>query len=314
MKEKIKEEHEIKVRLYNIDERTAIEKREAIYMVPVKKLTKIGNLVKIAISDNPPCAGKRDERQAFESHPDPNFWRWTAGGAAIVIRSLDPNDDSGYAYSLLALLRDAGAITYANHTTLSTGLGCSLDEIKLPILTIREAFEELIIKTPDGIICPFLKDDVLNKKIDIKSIVKIGMELREETKNFSLVKTPASILRDLPGEREIEVFWRGETSTCYGLWIEDRGVHGLDVVQIITIDLCHELKDLQIFDGEIIGKKNLLNRKIYAYELQKNLNPTGKIIAGWTSGKYFTPVKDAAFPPTPVLKFVLEQLKTRGNI
>lgn len=311
MNDKNIEEKEIKVRLYTVDERTAIENREAIYLVPVEKLEKTGSLVKIKISDNPPCAGKRDERQAFEFNPDPNFWRWSAGGAAIILRTLYPGNESGYAYSLLTLLRDEGAITYANHTTLSTGLGCSLEEIKMPILTLREAFEELIIKVPDGIICPFFEENILNEKIDIESIVRIGMELREETKNLKLIKTPVSILGGLPGEREIEVSWRGETNVCRGLWIEDKGVHGLDVVQVITINLDYELKDLQIFDGEIIGKKNMLKRDICGYGLDENLVPTGEIIAVWKSGEYFMPATDMKFPQTPVLKFVLKQLKTR---
>lgn len=311
MKEKEDELKKIKVGLYTVDQRTAIEKREAIYLVPVENIERSGKLVRIKISDNPVCAGKKDERQAFEFNPDPSFWRWPAGGAAIIIRTFDPKSKSGYAYSLLTLLRDEGAVTYANHATLSTGLGCSTEEIKMPMLILREAFEELVIKTPEGIVCPFFDEDDQNSKIDIESIVRIGMDLRTETKDLKLIKTRASVLKGLPGEKEIEVEWRREKNTCRGLLVEDKGVHGLDVLQVVMISLDCRSDELEIFDGEVIGKKNLLNREIYGYGLDENLVPTGSINSGWRSGKYFAPKSGTVFPIIPVLKFVLEQLNTR---
>lgn len=283
-----------------VKEIEALRKRETIYMVSVQELIENENTVVVKIPDDPEVAFNKVTRNILEKAG--TEWRWPAGGAAIIIRTSD-------GAFLLSLLRDKGAPTYGGHTTLSTGLGGCKEELENPLQIGREAIEEIIIATPHGVIVPTFDINPFGESIDIKSIVKIGADLRPETQNLPLVEASARIIR-LPGEKEVRVVWKDKTSVCKGLVVIDKGVRGIDILQVAEIDLGNvSLKNLKIYDGEIAGG-NPLNRDLIVYKLdKKTLNPTGEIVGRYSSGKFSVPPEGTNFPQTPVLREIFKALQ-----
>ncbi|MBU3925435.1 hypothetical protein KJ854_05920 [Patescibacteria group bacterium] len=277
----------------------ALRKRKSIYLVSLQELIENKNKVIIKIPDDPEVAFNKVTRNILEKVR--TEWRWPAGGAAIIIKA------NGEAF-LLSLLRDKGAPTYGGHTTLSTGLGGCEEDLENPLQIGREAIEEIIIATPRGVIVPTFDIKPFGESIDIKSIVKIGADLRPETQSLPLIEASARIVR-LSGEKEVRIVWKNKTSVCKGLVVVDKGVRGIDILQIAEIDLGNaNLEDLKIFDGEIVGG-NPLNRDLIVYKLdKKTLTPTGKIVGRYSSGKFSVPADGTSFPQTPVLQAVLQEL------
>ena len=188
-------------------------------------------------------------------------------------------------------------------------MGCTCEITNPERTAIRKGIEDLIIVAGGKVIITQFNDDPFSE-INIKAIVQNGATLYEETKNLPPKEAEARIL-NLPNEKEFKICWKNNEYTYRGLPVFDRGTRGLDFIKLIVLDLNEKLENIRFLDGRIMGGKNLLNRDIYALKLDKNFNWTGRISAGWKSGKLFTPPEKIDFPQTPILKTILKELGKR---
>ncbi len=286
----------------------ARKEREDFLIVKAKIVKETEKAIKIIIDDNPETASNIAERRVL-SDPKPENGgtkdiRFSAGGLGIVIKTPKQN-------YLMAVLRVSKS-SFDRHLTSFTGLGCA-SEITNPQKTaIRKGIEDLIIVAGDKVIVPKFNDNSFSE-INIKAIVKDGATLYEETKKLPIKEVEAYVL-NLPNEKEFKICWRNDEYAYQGLPVYDYGTRGLDFIKLITLELNEKIENIKFLDGRIMGGKNLLNRDIYALELDKNLNWTGKISAGWRWNKsankyeYSIITKKAKLTQTPVLKEILKEL------
>ena len=293
------------IKLPKLDNYTAQKEREEFLIVKARIVKETEKAIEILIDDNPETANNIAERRMI-SDPKPENGsvediRFSAGGLGIIIKT--PGQDH-----LMTTIRVSKS-SFDRHLTSFTGLGCA-SEITNPERTaIRKGIEDLIIVAGGKIIAPKFNDDSFSG-INIKAIVQNGAALYEETKKLPLKEAEARIL-NLPNEKEFKICWKNNEYTYQGLPVFDHGTRGLDFIKLMILELNEKLENIKFLDGRIMGGKNLLKRDIYALELDKNFNWTGKIDAGWKSGKFFTPPKEITFPQTPILKTILKELAKR---
>ena len=293
------------IKLPKLDDYTAQKEREEFLIVKARIVKETEKAIEILIDDNPETANNIAERRMI-SDPKPENGsvediRFSAGGLGIIIKT--PGQDH-----LMTTIRVSKS-SFDRHLTSFTGLGCA-SEITNPERTaIRKGIEDLIIVAGGKIIAPKFNDDSFSG-INIKAIVQNGAALYEETKKLPLKEAEARIL-NLPNEKEFKICWKNNEYTYQGLPVFDHGTRGLDFIKLMILELNEKLENIKFLDGRIMGGKNLLNRDIYALELDKNFNWTGRISAGWKSGKLFTPPEKINFPQTPILKTILRELCKR---
>ena len=265
----------------------------ALFAVEMRKET---DGIVIIIPDDPFVAINKADRKVMEFTRG-EFWRWPAGGLLVTLEKKDSERIS------LVLLRDEKAPTYGGHMTACTGLGAGLEEALDPLLVMmREGLEELVIAIEgQGIVLPVFSN--METGIDIDAIIDNGASLREETADLPLIKCETSIL-DLSGQQTIEVFWKGELrSTSSSLIAIDKGVNGIDCLGAIKIKVPVDSWDeLEIFDGEVFGGGELLNRAVYGLRHRSN-----EPIALWKLGQFKEPTETEKqkLPRTEVLKVLL---------
>ncbi|MCK4525513.1 MAG: hypothetical protein KAU07_03680 [Candidatus Andersenbacteria bacterium] len=282
-------------KMVSLSELEAYRKRIAFTLFAVE-MQKEANGIAVIIPDDPLAAINKEDRKVMEFTKG-DFWRWSAGGLLVTLEKKDGERIS------LVLLRDKKAPTYAGHMTACTGLGADFDEALDPSLVmIREGLEELIIVIKrQGVVLPVFNN--METEVDIDAIISNGASLREETANFSFVECTASVL-NLSGQQTIEVFWKEElqsTSSC--IIAIDEGVNGIDCLGAIKIKVpVNSWSELEIFDGEVFGGGEPLNRDVYG------LDRDNKPIALWRFGQSEKPTKQD-FPKTEVLKVLLNALK-----
>ena len=290
------------IKLPKLDDYTARKEREEFLIVKAKIIKETEKTIRILIDDNPETASNISERRMI-SDPKPENGskediRFSAGGLGIIIKTPEQN-------YLMATVRVSKS-SFDRHLTSFTGLGCA-SEITNPEKTaVRKGLEDLIIVAGKKVIVPKFNNDSFSE-INMEAIIRDGATLYEKTKKLPLEKAGARIL-NLPNEKEFKICWRNNEYTYQGLPVHDHGTRGLDFIKLIILELNEKLENIKFLDGRIMGGKNLLNRDIYALELDKNFNWTGKISAGWKSGKLFTPPEGINFPQTPILKTILEEL------
>ena len=291
------------IKLPKLNDYIARKEREEFLIVKAKIKKETEKAIEIEISDSPESANNISQRRIM-SDPKPENGskkdiRFTAGGLGIIIKTPKSN-------YLMTTVR-ASKSSFDRHLTSFTGLGCA-SEITNPEKTaIRKGLEDLIIVFNNQVVIPKFNNNSF-KEINIKAIIQDGAMLFEETKKFPFIELKANILH-LPNEKEFKIFYKNNKYTYKGLPIHDHGTRGLDFIKIISIEFDDKIENINFFDGRIMGGKNLLERDIYALELDENLRWTGKISYGWKSGKIFTPTKGTSFPQTPVLREVMEKLK-----
>lgn len=279
-----------------LSELEAYRKRISFALVAVE-MREEANGIAVIIPDDPLVAINKKDRKVMEFTKG-EFWRWSAGGLLVTLEKKDGERIS------LVLLRDKKAPTYAGHITACTGLGADFEEALDPSLVMmREGLEELIIVIKgQGIVLPIFNNMV--NKTDIDTIIKNGASLREETANLSIVKCAASTL-NMPGQQTVEVFWKEElrsTSSC--IIAIDEGVNGIDCLGAIRIKVpVNSWDELEIFDGEVFGGGELLNRDVYGLEYRND-----RSVASWQNGKFEEPSRQE-FPKTKVLEALLNALR-----
>ena len=290
------------IKLPKLEKYTARKEREEFLIVRAKIVKETEKTIEIIIDDNPETASNITERRTI-SDPKPENGntkdiRFSAGGLGIIVKTLEKN-------YLMATLR-ASKSSFDRHLTSFTGLGCK-SEITNPKRTaIRKGIEDLIIVVKNKIIAPKFNDNQFSE-INIEAIVQDGATLYEETKKLPIKEVEAHIL-NLPNEKEFKICWKNNEYTYRGLPVFDHGTRGLDFIKLMILELNEKLENIKFLDGRIMGGKNLLNRNIYALELDKDFNWTGKISARWKSGKLFTSSEKIKFPQTPILKTILREL------
>ena len=299
------------IKLPKLEDYIAQKEREEFLIVRAKIVKETEKIIEILIDDNPETASNIAERRMI-SDPKPENGsvediRFTAGGLGIIIKTPGQNH-------LMTTVRVSKS-SFDCHLTSFTGLGCA-SEITNPEKTaIRKGIEDLIIVVNGKVIVPQFNDDPFSE-INIKAIVQNGATLYEETKKLPTKEAEARIL-SLPNEKEFKICWKNNEYTYRGLPVFDCGTRGLDFIKLITIELDEKLENIKFLDGRIMGGKNLLNRDIYALELDEKFNWTGKISAGWRWNKnakkyeYSIPDKEIKFPQTPILKTILKELAER---
>lgn len=288
-------------KLPKIDDYTAQKEREEFLIVRAKIVKETEKVMEIKIEDNPETASNIAERRII-SDPKPENGgvediRFPAGGMGIVIKTPGQNH-------LMTTVRISKS-SFDKHLTSFTGLGCA-SEITNPERTaIRKGIEDLIIVVGSKVIVPKFNADSFSE-INIKAIVQNGAALYEETKELPLKEAKARMF-NLPNEKEFKICWKNNEHTYRGLPVFDHGTRGLDFIKLMILELNEKIENIKFLDGRTMGGKNLLNRDIYALELDEKLNWTGKISAGWKSGKLFTPPEGITFPQTPILKELTER-------
>ena len=284
-----------KTAIPNLSALKAYEERSSFALVAVKMQEEPEKII-ITIPDDPLVAINKAARRVME-FTRKDFYRASAGGLLIVLEKKDGEKIA------ITLLRDNKAPTYPNHLTSCTGLSACFDEVLNPeMVTVREGLEELVFKI-SGTRIVFPVFDNLISEINIRAIIKDGASLRPKTEECPLIECQASKF-ELPGQKTTEVYWKGELRSKFSsIIVIDEGVNGIDCLGAIKINVpIDDWSELEIFDGEVIGGRNLLDRDIYAYDF------SGKIILGWKSGKIFTPKEGTNFPQTPVLRKVMKVL------
>ena len=292
-------------KLPKLDDYTAQKEREEFLIVKAKIVKETEKAIEIVIEDNPETASNIAERRMI-SDPKPENGgveniRFPAGGLGIIIKTPGQNH-------LMTTVRISKS-SFDKHLTSFTGIGCA-SEITNPERTaIRKGIEDLIIVVGSKVIVPKFNADSFSG-INIKAIIQDGAMLYEETKKLPLKEAEAHML-NLPDEKEFKICWRNNKYTYQGLSVFDHGTRGLDFIKLMILKLNEKIENIKFLDGRIMGGKNLLNRDIYALELDEKLNWTGKINTGWKSGKLFTPPEGITFPQTPILKTILKELAER---
>lgn len=236
----------------------------------------------VKVEDEAPVGYNKETRFWLERNAiNHGYWRWPAGGCAILAEFADNIK------ALLTVYRDAGAPTNANTETIGSGLGANETEIAYPLRTaLREGIEEIIITDKHSIFYPLLHDDLFGFNLEIRSIALGGKLIFNEFHNHHAVGIPAHQL-EFPGKTKVSVEWRGETYTTYALINKKPNIRGLDVLTAIEVKLPCTLKEITLRDGEIAGG-NPLDRPIRAYEVA-NGRVTGKVLAAWEHGKRSDP-------------------------
>lgn len=262
----------------------AIVERRAFLLASTNEVSVSEKLINVIVDDNPIVATEKTARRFLEID-NKNVWRWPAGGTMIILNLTD-------AQIGLTVHKDSGSPSYANHDTIGAGLGSTREEILYPLRTaLREGLEEIVILTPDGVVVPILEEDHFGFSLEIESILRDSAKLHNIKSAF--FSAPAKYL-NLLEEKVIQTSWRGISTNCRALVNFDKAVNGIDLLKVIVVNIPYELKEIAVYDGEVIGGSNLLNRQINAYEMSGN-KPTGRIIASWQSGQKMTP-KDGIFP------------------
>ena len=293
------------IKLPKLDDYIARKEREEFLIVKARIIKENKKIMEIEIDDDPKSASNIAERRMM-SDPKPENGdekdiRFSAGGLGIIIKTPENN----YLMSTVRVSKSS----FDQHLTSFTGLGCA-SEITNPEKTaIRKGLEDLIIVCEDKVILPKFKNNTFSQ-INIKAIIQDGAMLYDETKNLPLEEKEAQII-SLLNEKEFRISWKEKKYKYQGLPVHDHGTRGLDFIKIISIEFDDKIENIKFLDGRIIGGKNLLKRNIYAVELDENFKWTGKISAGWKSGKIFTPPERTNFPQTPILKTIIKELTER---
>jgi len=287
--------------LLTLKELLAIQEKETFLLVQTSNVTITPGHLRVEIADNPSVAINKLSRRVLETGSNTD-WRWPAGGAAMVVGLSDGQQ------VLLTLHRDKGAPSYADCDTIGSGLGGSVEEIHYPLRTaLREGVEEIFLRTPTGLVCPYLGQDHFGFDLALAEIVRSGARLFPELKDVSLYEVKASLVNTALMQ-EIQVVWQGKERTCQALVCLDPKTRGIDVLTILHLRLDCNLEDLIVLDGELVGNKPI-NRVVNAYEL-KGFKPTGRIIASWQSGRHQGAVEGVyPYKTTPVLQVIDEALR-----
>jgi len=293
------------IKLPKLDDYIARKEREEFLIVKARIIKETEIKIEIKIDDNPETASNISERRII-SDPKPENGskeniRFSAGGLGIIIKTPEQN----YLISTVRVSKSS----FDKHLTAFTGLG-HISEITNPEKTaVRKGLEDLIIVVGKKVIVPKFNDNSFSQ-INVKAIIQDGAMLYDETKNLPLEEKEAQII-SLLNEKEFRISWKEKKYKYQGLPVYDYGTRGLDFIKIISIEFDEEIENIKFLDGRIMGGKNLLQRNIYALELDENFNWTGKISAGWKSGKIFTPPERTTFPQTPILKTIIKELAER---
>lgn len=204
--------------------------------------------------DRFPLATNGGERKTIER--DRLAYRWAAGGGVVILDFLDQS-------VALVRYRDAGAPSFGDHWTLGSGLSSSFEDMLDPLqLAVREAVEEFLIATPDGVLIPVFEDHALNPTAF--GAVGSGRHLRLQAGLTGLLASEeyieaATTFQTLPGEEDLQIYLDDETNgeIFRGLICVDEGTRGIDFLRAVRIAVPYRLSDVEIFDGEDAGGKPL---------------------------------------------------------
>lgn len=226
------------------------------------------------------------------SAPNNSRWRWAAGGGLVIVKLND-------ATVALLRMRDTGAPSFSGHLTLGSGISSSYRELFYPTeLAVREAFEEFLIATPDGIVLPVFGNDEVDRLsfgavASGLDLIKQKPELLQEFQTGHFVRAEARFLES-PKERTISVqLEEGERAESHGVIVLDPGTRGIDLIRLIEICLPHSIDQVAVFDGEDLNGIPLDSEVVLFDPQTRNIvrsYQTGKTIRGSAATDRMTPV------------------------
>lgn len=248
-------------------------------------------------------ATTRDERWVLADKANPR-WRWSAGGALVMLHCQDA------AIGLLQMTEASNPV-WPRCLTAATGLANGVAEWLRPRRLLREAFEEIIIATPQGLIVPHFGDEELDSiaMSAIGSATAVVRRMRELPERFSQTRlqlADASLI-PLRGEKDlvVEVEDRVHESGV-GLPVIDPSTRGIDIMSAVAINLPgYGLDDIAVLHGEWLGTKPA-DSEIVCVELDGSYRPA-TVACAFKTGRAIYAEYDLS-RMTPVLRQTLDAL------
>lgn len=169
------------------------------------------------------------------SKPGNSLWRWSAGGALMILKLRD-------AQVAVLSVSDLNLPVWASHLTAATGFAQSSEDWVRPMRLMREAFRSLAVATPTGLMVPVFGDPELDTLAFGAMPALLALIEREEelpsifnTGTFNTVS--AKMLR-LKNESEIIVSIEGhECVRTTALTVLDQQTRGIDLMHAFEVDL-----------------------------------------------------------------------------
>jgi hypothetical protein len=233
----------------------ALQERQQFVLTQVR-LADSGSGYEITVPEGTWLATTPTGRKELERSQD--GYRWAAGGGLVV---LDCTDRS----VALVRHRDKSAPSYGDHWTLGSGLSSSVDEFMDPLrLAVREAVEEFVILTPQGILMPAFEDSGLTEAAF--GAAGSSRVLRQPFERFATNRyvEAAASLPSVDGEKRLSVAFEGvEESRSYsGLVVVDKNTNGIDLLKPVRIKVPCALDELSLLDGEASREGKSLNAPV----------------------------------------------------
>ena len=192
-------------------------------------------------------------------------FRFSAGGLLQVLKFKDGR-------FALFLRRDEGAPSYPGHIALCSGLSGPFEGYDDPVMAykrayteivdpinvmLREGTEEVLIRSGDQLLMPTLSDPVYYK--DAMSLLKL-----EKITNV------ASMILNVDQQWTLEVYLSRKLASMSKAIINiDPNAAAIDLLGLMEVNLAtYNVKDVSIYDGEIIGGK-LLGREVYLVPVEE---------------------------------------------
>jgi predicted NUDIX family NTP pyrophosphohydrolase len=255
----------------------------------------IGGIHRVVIPSKTEMATSRQGRRVIENDPNPELWRWAAGGTLVIVHCKDRS-------VAVLLQRDMGAPSYPGAWTMGSGLSSPDDDLSDPTrIAVREGFEEIRIavqpkknrrgvpKNRDsGIVQPVFGDAALDNTTayatsgsemdmshpDVPDIFNTRMDFERERK----VRVGASFYK-AHGEETLEVTHADgsrPTTSQSGTVAVDPKTRGIDFLKVVEVDLSeYYLDEVTFFDGEVGEGGKPLNRTVGCLEVHRTKNSAG---------------------------------------
>lgn len=254
----------------------------------------------IHIDSRAPVATTPASRKRLEQ--DPSAWRFAAGGGLVILDCADRS-------VALVRYRDSGAPNYANHWTLGSGVSSSAEELTdLERVVVREACEEFIIATPQGVALPTFSIDRLDQ-VSYGAVgtshdarTRLGADSPFATDRYLEV---AASFEELPEDKTLSVFLPDEEPATYrGRVYIDPGTRGIDLLKRIRIAIPFRFDELSFLDGEEGPNGESIDSEIGCLPIEASgIGRT--LIACWKNGK-----RTNEYPPFKQLTPLLEMMLT----
>jgi len=279
-----------------------IQKRGTGLFITEAEVAESADAVSVNIPRDARIATGKEGRWEL-SRPQHTRWRWSAGGALLLLRLRDIT-------VAVASVSDQGLPVWPGHLTAATGFAASEAEWMRPILLMREAFRSIAVATPTGLAVPSFGTPELDALSfgTLPSVMRL-IELHDlpPLYHMGLFNIVGAVLLPLRGEKNMVISVGGvECSRTSALAVFDPQTRGIDLMHCFEMDLrVNTLEEISVFHAKE-DDGHARNAEIALLELGEDLRPV-RIARSYRSGE---PVEGAAdiAKMSPVLRQTLEAL------